>query len=674
MLREIRAFFIAIGVDGRRPRRARGRGRGAAAAIPARASCWSASPRREAVEEAIAFARELRSARLALAALVVNRVHEAAAGRPPRPATLEPLLGERLAGARRARASRERGARAAADARALERLRAALRRLEPVVVPDLAGEVYDIEGLRARRARARLRRPRSRSDRLALGGAVVVERRRASLEQRARGAGCGSRSADRAPRRLGSALESARRTAASPRARRASARRCPQTTSRSSARRWPSISAASTRASSPTATPPITTARARSRGPRARSTAARSSRQRAQRRDAPGEAPAARPLGLEQRAQREQVVGQAGERIVALAAELEALERPCQRARRPGAGARRGCRTRAARPPARPGRSRRRRRGRRRGAAAARHGRALAADPCQRRERDARARTGAARSAGRAAAPSAPSSAPGPSPGTIATTVAGPLAVAPQRVGRQHLELARAATSSTPSASATSADSQPRPRAAARAPTSSLRPARRQLVELAVGGLEALGRRARSRAAPSKTRCAKQRSASCAADARRAALAARRCRGTRRARRASRAPPARRRRGRQPRQAAPSGARRSSPVSGCVAVEAGRGAVRALLDDLERDLVAGGDRRRRASRRPRRRTRAATRGAGATACRRDSPAPRAILPAQRRVAAAPTYAATARRSRPRRRALRDLLAQPAAAVVRACSR
>src|ERR1700732_423357 len=51
-------------------------------------------------------------------------------------------------------------------------------------------------------------------------------------------------------------------------------------------------------------------------------------RPRAPRREARREASAAGPSGLEQRAQREQMVAQRDERVVLLAAELEATQRP----------------------------------------------------------------------------------------------------------------------------------------------------------------------------------------------------------------------------------------------------------------------------------------------------------------------------------------------------------
>ena len=124
---------------------------------------------------------------------------------------------------------------------------------------------------------------------------------------------------------------------------------------------------------------------------------------RAQRGQPPGEQPAGRALGLEQRAQREQVVAQrlvAGSRARSPARSAAAPRRArCRRAR----GARRGCRTRAARPPAR--RSRRSIPCGRPPAPSASGLHGAVADPRParaRRARRARRRTGAARAAGRA--------------------------------------------------------------------------------------------------------------------------------------------------------------------------------------------------------------------------------------------------------------------------------
>jgi anion-transporting ArsA/GET3 family ATPase len=146
VLREITAFITAIGsmIDSLGARAA------AVSALlhdPESEFVLVTSPRREAVEEAIAFAAEMRRSELGLAALVVNRVH--AAPDPDRdPARLEALLGPDLA----ARVEESLGAlarRAGADEAALQRLRAAFPALEPICVPELAFDVGDLAGLRS---------------------------------------------------------------------------------------------------------------------------------------------------------------------------------------------------------------------------------------------------------------------------------------------------------------------------------------------------------------------------------------------------------------------------------------------------------------------------------------------------------------------------------------------
>jgi anion-transporting ArsA/GET3 family ATPase len=144
VLREITAFFAAIGgmIDGLA---------GRAAAVqallhdPATTFVLVSSPKREALEEAIAFAAELRRTELSLAALVVNRVHSA----PPvaaDPGALDALLGPRLAALVR-ESVEELTALAAADAAALARLREAFPDLEPVIIPELGREIDDLDGL-----------------------------------------------------------------------------------------------------------------------------------------------------------------------------------------------------------------------------------------------------------------------------------------------------------------------------------------------------------------------------------------------------------------------------------------------------------------------------------------------------------------------------------------------
>jgi anion-transporting ArsA/GET3 family ATPase len=144
VLREITAFFSAIGgmIEGLATRAA------AVEALlhdPATTFVLVSSPRREALEEAIAFAAELRRAELRLAALVVNRTHPDP-GAPAERTVLDALLGSRL-GALVRESVDELEALAAADEAALSRLRDAFPGLAPVVIPELAGEIYDLGAL-----------------------------------------------------------------------------------------------------------------------------------------------------------------------------------------------------------------------------------------------------------------------------------------------------------------------------------------------------------------------------------------------------------------------------------------------------------------------------------------------------------------------------------------------
>ena len=144
VLREITAFFAAIAgmVDALAARAA------AVQALlrdPATNFVLVTSPRREAVDEAIAFAAELRRGNHALAALVVNRIHPLEALTAD-PAALGALLGPRLAALVLAEC-RELELLGAADLAALARLREAFGELEPVLIPELGVEIEDLDGL-----------------------------------------------------------------------------------------------------------------------------------------------------------------------------------------------------------------------------------------------------------------------------------------------------------------------------------------------------------------------------------------------------------------------------------------------------------------------------------------------------------------------------------------------
>jgi anion-transporting ArsA/GET3 family ATPase len=145
VMREVIAFVTAISsmIDGLSARAA------AVSALlrdPATNFVLVSSPRREAVDEAIAFAAELEHAQLPLSALIVNRVH-AAPEDDAELSGLEPLLGARLSALVRASVADLRET-ALADEAAFERLCAAFPALDPVCVPELPLEVHDLAGLR----------------------------------------------------------------------------------------------------------------------------------------------------------------------------------------------------------------------------------------------------------------------------------------------------------------------------------------------------------------------------------------------------------------------------------------------------------------------------------------------------------------------------------------------
>jgi anion-transporting ArsA/GET3 family ATPase len=144
VLREISAFITAIGsmIDGLAARAA------AVSALledPATDFVLVSSPRREAVEEAIAFADALARAQIGIRALIVNRVRGDVAVEALD--ELEPLLGARLAALVRASVA-DLDALAGADRAALERLAAAFPALTPLAVPELPIDVHDLAGLR----------------------------------------------------------------------------------------------------------------------------------------------------------------------------------------------------------------------------------------------------------------------------------------------------------------------------------------------------------------------------------------------------------------------------------------------------------------------------------------------------------------------------------------------
>jgi anion-transporting ArsA/GET3 family ATPase len=148
LLDDLSVFFRALGglIDGFKER---AEGVKALLGDPATTFLIVSSPEREPVEEAIFFRGKLADHGMPFGGLVVNRVHVLngdAAGADADAAALETALGARLAG-KVARAHAEERALAERDAAAIDRLRAETGDDNPVVVPQLAGDVHDIDGL-----------------------------------------------------------------------------------------------------------------------------------------------------------------------------------------------------------------------------------------------------------------------------------------------------------------------------------------------------------------------------------------------------------------------------------------------------------------------------------------------------------------------------------------------
>jgi anion-transporting ArsA/GET3 family ATPase len=148
LLHDLSVFFRALGgmIDGftERARRV-----GALLEDPGTTFVIVTAPRHDPVEEAIYFHRKLADASMPFGGLVVNRMHVARQvdGAGPLPDE----LGEDLA-ARVATAAHELAALASREAASVERLRAALGDPPTIVVPELDGDVHDVEGLALMRA------------------------------------------------------------------------------------------------------------------------------------------------------------------------------------------------------------------------------------------------------------------------------------------------------------------------------------------------------------------------------------------------------------------------------------------------------------------------------------------------------------------------------------------
>jgi anion-transporting ArsA/GET3 family ATPase len=150
LLDDLSVFFRALGglVDGFRER---AEGVKALLADPATVFLVVTSPEREPVEEAIFFRSKLRESGMPFGGLIVNRVHALdGGGRLASPesvaADLVEDLGPRLS-AKVARTYGEALATAERDAAAIERLCAETGEQDPVIVPELDGDVHDVAGL-----------------------------------------------------------------------------------------------------------------------------------------------------------------------------------------------------------------------------------------------------------------------------------------------------------------------------------------------------------------------------------------------------------------------------------------------------------------------------------------------------------------------------------------------
>jgi anion-transporting ArsA/GET3 family ATPase len=143
LLHDLSVFFRALGgmIDGftERARRV-----DALLEDPATTFLIVTAPRHDPVEEAIYFHSKLADAGMPFGGLVVNRLHVAAEanGSPE----LEAELGANLA-ARVTTAAEELAALAKREAASLEHLRTRLGDPPTIVVPELEGDVHDVEGL-----------------------------------------------------------------------------------------------------------------------------------------------------------------------------------------------------------------------------------------------------------------------------------------------------------------------------------------------------------------------------------------------------------------------------------------------------------------------------------------------------------------------------------------------
>jgi anion-transporting ArsA/GET3 family ATPase len=140
LLHDLSVFFRALGgmIDGftERARRV-----GLLLSDPGTTFLIVTAPRHDPVEEAIFFHRKLRDADMPFGGLVINRLHGAVANGAP-PAELDDDLARRVE-----TAAHELAALAEREAANVAHLQSALGDPPTIVVPELDGDVHDVEGL-----------------------------------------------------------------------------------------------------------------------------------------------------------------------------------------------------------------------------------------------------------------------------------------------------------------------------------------------------------------------------------------------------------------------------------------------------------------------------------------------------------------------------------------------
>jgi anion-transporting ArsA/GET3 family ATPase len=147
LLEDLGVFFRALGglIDGFKERAA-----GVKALLRDEATTFVVvtSPEREPVEEAIFFAGKLRDAGMRFGGLVINRVHPLDGGPPEADvAALARLLRDARLAAKVARTYAEERTLAERDQAAIDHLREATGERDPIVIPQLDGDVHDVDGL-----------------------------------------------------------------------------------------------------------------------------------------------------------------------------------------------------------------------------------------------------------------------------------------------------------------------------------------------------------------------------------------------------------------------------------------------------------------------------------------------------------------------------------------------